>query len=81
MLPSQYNQIAGGNPELTPEVGKTLTVGIVGNPFENFNFSIDYWNIELSDVISALDPEETITQCGKTGIAAYCSLVNRAPKW
>ena len=76
---SQYNQIAGGNPELTPEVGKTLTVGIVGNPFENFNFSIDYWNIELSDVISALDPEETITQCGKTGIAAYCNLVNRAP--
>jgi iron complex outermembrane receptor protein len=75
---NQYNGFFGGNPDLQPEKGETITVGIVGNPFENFNFSIDYWNIELTNVISALDPQETITQCGLTGLASYCDLINRA---
>lgn len=76
---NQYNLISGGNPDLQPETAKTLTFGIVGNPFENFNFSIDYWDIKLSDVISSVSPTQALDQCALTGVAAYCNLINRAP--
>jgi outer membrane receptor protein involved in Fe transport len=73
----QYNGFFGGNPELEPEIADTITVGVVGNPFDNFNFSVDYWNIELEDVIGTLGSELTLEQCALTGDAAYCDNVIR----
>jgi outer membrane receptor protein involved in Fe transport len=73
----QYNGFFGGNPDLDPEIADTITVGVVGNPFENFNFSVDYWNIELEDVIGTVNEETTIEQCALTGNAAYCDNINR----
>ena len=75
---SQYNGLFGGNPNLNPEKADTYTVGIVANPIEGFRFSVDYWDIKMSDVIGIVDPELAVTQCGKTGDASFCSLVNRA---
>ncbi|NMF48707.1 TonB-dependent receptor [Pseudoalteromonas arctica] len=75
----QYNALFGGNPDLSPEIADTITLGVVGNPFENFNFSIDYWDIELEDAIGNIDPEILVTQCGKSGAAVFCDNVDRTP--
>ncbi|MEL0603196.1 TonB-dependent receptor domain-containing protein [Pseudoalteromonas undina] len=74
---SQYNGFFGGNPDLDPEIADTITFGIVANPFEGFNFSIDYWDIELEDAIGAINPEEIVTNCALTGDAVFCDNVQR----
>ena len=75
---SQYNGLFGGNENLEAEIADTVSFGIVANPFENFNFSVDYWDIELEEVIGTVDPELTVEQCGLTGDSAYCDNIVRS---
>jgi outer membrane receptor protein involved in Fe transport len=75
----QYNGIFGGNTELDPELADTMTFGIVGNPTDNFNFSIDYWNIEMEDRIGTISAELIVRQCAETGEAQYCNAITRSP--
>ena len=75
---SQYNGFFGGNPDLTPEVADTYTIGILANPMDGFRFGVDYWDIKITDVITTMPPELAVTQCGLTGAAAFCDLVSRA---
>jgi len=54
-LPSgQVRQISGGNPELEAEEAETFTAGFVASPdfIPGLTFSIDYFDIEIEDVIS-----------------------------
>ncbi|AEP30406.1 TonB-dependent receptor domain-containing protein [Brumicola nitratireducens] len=74
---AQYNAVFGGNPDLQVEVADTYTLGLVGQPTDDLNFSIDYWNIEMEDVIGAVGAELTVNQCATTGAASYCDNVNR----
>jgi iron complex outermembrane receptor protein len=74
----QYNGIFGGNPELEAEIADTYTFGIVANPIEGLNFSVDYFSIEIEDVIGAINAEITVTQCGITGGANFCNNVTRS---
>lgn len=74
---SQYNQIIGGNPDLKPEIADTVTFGVVANPIEDLNFSIDYFDIQLDDVIGAIGAQLTVSQCATTGLAAFCDNVVR----
>ncbi|OZB05780.1 MAG: TonB-dependent receptor [Idiomarina sp. 34-48-12] len=76
---SQYNGLFGGNTELQPEVADTYTFGVVANPMDNFNFTADYWIIEIEEVIGTLGASNTLRLCGLTGDAVYCNNVNRAP--
>ncbi|HEX7060829.1 MAG TPA: TonB-dependent receptor [Woeseiaceae bacterium] len=76
----QYNGLFGGNPDLDPEKADSFTVGVVLTPetfLPGLTFSIDYWNIEVEDAISTVDPEFIIRQCAATGDAALCGLINR----
>lgn len=75
----QYNGIFGGNPELQPELADTVTFGVVGNPTDYFNFTIDYWDIKMEDRIGLINPELIIRQCAATGDAQYCDAINRSP--
>jgi outer membrane receptor protein involved in Fe transport len=45
-----------GNPQLTPEKARTLTVGVVLTPtiVPNLNFSVDYFRIRMTDAITTL---------------------------
>ena len=45
--------VSRGNPDLTPEKARTLTVGMVLTPsfIENFNLSVDYYRTKMSDAI------------------------------
>ncbi|WP_246194834.1 TonB-dependent receptor domain-containing protein [Pseudidiomarina piscicola] len=76
---SQYNGIFGGNVNLDPEVADTYTVGVVAAPTDNLNFTVDYWAIDIEDVIGTVGASNTLRQCAITGQAQYCDNVNRAP--
>jgi len=75
---SQYNGFFGGNPELQPEIADTYAFGVVANPTDNLNFTIDYWSIELEDVIGSIDAELTVEQCALTANPAFCDNVKRS---
>ena len=82
ILPSpagQYNGFFGGNPDLAPEIADTYTVGVVGQLTDDANFSLDYWSIEIDDVIDNISPELTVSQCAATGNASFCDNVTRSP--
>jgi outer membrane receptor protein involved in Fe transport len=76
---SQYNGIFGGSPELQPEEAETFTFGIVGNPFDNFDFTIDYWTIDIDEVIGTVGAQTIVEQCAETGNAIFCDAINRGP--
>lgn len=76
---SQYNGFFGGNADLKPEVADTVSFGVVANPFDGFNFSIDYWDIQVDDVIGAVNGELTVRQCALTGDPQFCNAITRAP--
>jgi outer membrane receptor protein involved in Fe transport len=73
----QYNALLGGNPNLKPESSDSYTFGLVFSPMRNLNASIDYFDIKVKDVISALSPTQTLNQCLATGDAQFCSLITR----
>lgn len=54
-----------GNEELDPEVAHTLTAGVVISPsyIENLIVSIDYFNIEIEDVIGRFGAKEFAERC------------------
>jgi iron complex outermembrane receptor protein len=60
------NEIPRGNPEVNPEEGKTWTLGVVfsspGN-LENLTASLDFYNIEISNVIATIDSTFVYSQC------------------
>ncbi len=73
---SQYNAIYGGNPNLDPEEADTITFGVVADITDSMQVSVDYWDIEITDVISNINPELTVEQCAINGI--LCDNVTRA---
>ena len=48
---AQFQQLAGGNPNLLPEESNAYTVGIVVQPVPSFTFSVDYFKYEVTDNI------------------------------
>jgi iron complex outermembrane receptor protein len=40
-----------GNPELEPEESTSFTAGLVFEPMSNLSFTLDYWNIEVENLI------------------------------
>jgi iron complex outermembrane recepter protein len=61
----QIDALQGGNPNLFEETGDTYTVGFVWEPeaAESIQLSVDYFNIEIEDVITFLDPNLVLNQC------------------
>ncbi|WP_212758123.1 TonB-dependent receptor domain-containing protein [Usitatibacter palustris] len=73
----QYGGAFGGNVNLKAETAKTQTLGIVFEPLPNLSASIDYYNIKVEDVITALPPPTILNQCLATGNPQFCSLITR----
>lgn len=73
------NIISSGNPNLTPELGDTLTGGIVLTPhgrLQGLRFSVDYFNITLNNAISTVTAQNVVNQCA-AGNTTYCPFVVR----
>jgi len=73
----QYQGLFGGNPDLTPEEADTYTVGLVLTPWDRMQLSLDYWSIEITDAIGAINPELIIDQCALYGTQTFCDAINR----
>ncbi|MEJ1966643.1 MAG: TonB-dependent receptor [Gammaproteobacteria bacterium] len=75
------NTIAGGNPDLTPEVGDTWTAGVVLQPASEilggrFRASVDHFDISLKNAIGTLGAQNIVTRCF-AGDQSYCRYVTR----
>jgi iron complex outermembrane receptor protein len=78
---SQYNGLAGGNPNLTPEKSDTYSAGIVITPhfLHDFSMSFDYFNIKLVDTIGAIGADTIINNCIASGNPTFCDAIHRDP--
>jgi outer membrane receptor protein involved in Fe transport len=78
---SQLTQVQGGNPDLTPESADTLTFGVSVAPsfLPNFTASVDYFRIELEDVVGVFPAGTIINGCLNTGDPVFCSQLVRSP--
>jgi iron complex outermembrane receptor protein len=73
----QYNYLQGGNPNLEPETAKSYTLGVVWTPTRDFSATVDYYQIEVKDIISNLPPVSILNSCLDSG--QFCNLVTRDP--
>ena len=77
----QYNAITGGNPNLAPEESDTVSFGAAYSPdfLEGLSINIDYFDIDVTKAISNIPAQTIITECGLTGAAVFCDLIDRGP--
>lgn len=70
--------LTGGNAALQPEIGDTITGGIVYEPHwaTGLKTSIDYYTIDVTGAITTLDPQTQVTDC-YAGQTALCSGITR----
>lgn len=74
--------VTGGNPNLQPEVARTLTAGVVLTPgfFPGFTASLDYYRVRLHNAIGQVSGTNVSIQnlCnGSGGTSPYCALYVR----
>jgi len=72
--------IAGGNPDLVPEVGETWTLGAVISPesLSNWTFAIDYFALEAADTIGSIFPAFICFDSINTA-NVFCENIKRDP--
>ena len=77
----QYNFLAGGNPNVAPEEADTYTIGFVFTPrfVPGLNVSVDYFNIEVENLISTVGAVNTVNDCYFNGNLASCARITRNP--
>lgn len=90
----QIQAVTGGNPNLAPETADTYTLGLVWRPgfestlFSNFSISLDYYSIEIEDVVASNDPTVIVNRCYNLQDNAnptldpnnaWCQLFRRSP--
>lgn len=73
--------ISKGNPDLHPEEGETLTLGVVLTPsfLPGLAITVDHYDIKISDVIASLGARTIINNCvdSPTLNNQFCSNVTR----
>jgi outer membrane receptor protein involved in Fe transport len=72
--------LSGGNPNLRPEIGNTSTVGLVWSPpyVQDFNASLDYYTIRITDQISRITSATENQLCEDSGgTDPLCGLIVR----
>lgn len=67
----------GGNPALTPEIAHTLTLGGSYGPhfIPGLNMSLDYYKIDIKNVIATIAAQDAINQCYKGSSQACATIV------
>ncbi len=75
-----YSATLVGNLALKPEKADSWNIGAVLSPrfIPGFNFSVDYFRIDLQDAIDTLSAQEIINRCYE-GIQAFCDAITDDP--
>jgi len=73
-----------GNPNLEEEEGNSWTIGVVIQPeniavLDKFDFTIDYYRIDISNAITLRDRNFILSQCYGGGDQSLCQFVARRP--
>jgi outer membrane receptor protein involved in Fe transport len=70
-----------GNVDLKPEEANNFSAGIVLQPswFKGFSISVDYWKVDLVNVISTIPAATIIAYCVEGIRPDFCSSVTRDP--
>lgn len=55
---TQYDQFAGGNPQLKPEKSRQATIGFRLEPATGFSVGADLWHVAIRDVFGQITEEE-----------------------
>ncbi|MGH8221113.1 MAG: TonB-dependent receptor plug domain-containing protein [Steroidobacteraceae bacterium] len=76
----QITGLLKSNRDLKPETGEVWTTGIVYDPsyVPGLSFDIDYWNYQINNVITQVDPNYIVPQC-ISGKLAFCNYIVRYP--
>jgi len=83
IVSGQVNTLEGSDPVNLPdaETADTFTAGFVWTPNVSFvddlTLSLDYYDIDITDVIGEFSAQEILDQCYVAGIASACSNVVR----
>jgi outer membrane receptor protein involved in Fe transport len=77
---NQCATLTGGNPNLLPETADTYTLGGVFTPhfIPGFTASIDYFHIDLTNIITNIPLGDSLNNC-LAGAQAYCKNIVRNP--
>lgn len=51
-------KVGTGNPALNPEKSRSFTLGAVWEPKDNFNMTLDYWNVRINDLVGSVSAAE-----------------------
>nr|WP_281722571.1 TonB-dependent receptor [Nitrosomonas nitrosa] len=80
---NQVQAFAFGNPNLGPETAETLTYGFVFQPdwfpIGDFRATVDYYDIEITDVIAGVEAGFFLNDCYVNAVAASCARIVRDP--
>lgn len=93
MSNNQVPGVTGGNPDLFEETGESWSVGVVYQPrlsmaaLSSLSFSVDYYNIEITDVIGTIGASAQLQGCYNANGQnptydvnnGYCQLFQRDP--
>ena len=77
--PVSTTSLQGGNPALEPEESTTVSYGIVFTPgfAPGLSVSVDYFDIEIEELISTFGAENTLNACYQTNDPAACARIHR----
>ena len=77
--PNQF--LTGSNPNLTPETATTTTLGLVYSPrfVSGLDFTLDWYKVEIENVISDDSVDDILSDCYALGIDARCAGIQRDP--
>ncbi len=81
-LSARFLGVSGGNPDLQEETADTFAVGMVFTPgfLDGFTLTVDYWNVEIEDIISSVTAQEIVDSCvdDASGLNnTFCPLIER----
>ncbi|HET6552309.1 MAG TPA: TonB-dependent receptor [Dyella sp.] len=78
---SNYQFTTGSNANLTPETATTRTLGMVYSPsyLQGFDVSLDWYKINIKNVISQDAVQDILDDCYVGGISSRCSGFTRDP--
>lgn len=78
--PQTVTTFSGGNPNLEPEVSKTLTIGATFSPksVSGLNLSVDYYDIDIGGAIATLSASNLTLACSRGSQAACDRIIRNA---
>ena len=78
---AQIEGLFGGNPNLAEETAETITLGAIWEPsfIENMAITVDYFDIQIEDVIAGVPSQRIFDFCYIDGLQNFCDAIRRNP--